>query len=210
MATGLAGTALLFAIGGCTAVSPPVASGIGGSEQELPSALASAASPGESPASSWTATGDMTAARVGFTATLLPNGTVLVAGGLPTGSETVALALASAEVYDLASGKWTATGDMMAARVGFSGTLLPNGTVLVAGGFGTSAGDPLVSAELYDPVAGTWAATANLIENTGGTATLLADGKVLVAGGFDSHGQVLVVSSELYDRPPERGTSPEP
>jgi hypothetical protein len=200
VAGALAGTALLLAIGGCTAASSPAGPGIGASEQAVPSALASAASSGESPASSWIATGDMITARVGFTATLLPNGKVLVAGGLPTGGDTlVSPALASAELYDVASGTWTATGSMTTGRVQQSATLLPNGTVLVAGGFGETNGNSLVSAELYDPISGTWTATASLIEDTGGTATLLGNGKVLVAGGFDSRGQVLVASAELYD-----------
>ena len=186
MVGALACAALVLAVSGCAAQSSSRMFSGGASEQPVASASPSAASPGENAPLGWTATGDLTAARVGFSATLLPSGNVLVAGGVPTGGETVASALASAELYDLGSGTWTATGYMMAARVGFAATLLPSGEVLVAGGFGTSDGVPLVSAELYDPNDGTWTTTANLLENTGGTATLLADGKVLVAGGFES------------------------
>ena len=64
-------------------------------------------------------------------ATLLPNGKVLVAGGY-NGST-----LASAELYDSASGSWTRTGSLANERDNHTATLLPNGKVLVAGGMAT-------------------------------------------------------------------------
>jgi hypothetical protein len=75
----------------------------------------------------WRATGRLNTARQGHTATLLPNGMVLVAGDI-TGSS------ASAELYDPASGTWTATGSLNTVRQGHTATLLQNGMVLVAGG----------------------------------------------------------------------------
>src|ERR1700730_11300798 len=78
----------------------------------------------------WTATGSLGAARFDHTATLLANGQVLVAGGYSNGSY-----LASAELYDPASGTWTGTGSLATARRGHTATLLPNGKLLVAGGF---------------------------------------------------------------------------
>ena len=130
--------------------------------------------------------------RYYHTATLLPNGKVLVAGGNFTGTGG---ALASAELYDPASGTWTATGSLATARYAHTATLLPNGKVLVAGGVGTSS-TSLTSAELYDPASGSWTATGSLATARGGhTATLLPNGKVLVAGG--SNGSALA-SAELY------------
>ena len=154
------------------------------------------------PQGTWSATGSMTAARSGHTATLLANGQVLVAGGYDVGPSLVA----SAELYDPGSGTWTATGSMTAARSGHTATLLPDGTVLVAGGVNAAA-DDLASAELYDPRNGTWTATGSLTKaRSGHTATLLADGKVLVAGGYgiDPLKGLGQASAELYD--PGSGT----
>ena len=86
---------------------------------------------------------------------MLPNGKVLVAGGFAS----IRL-LASAELYDPASGTWTATGSLATARDCHTATLLPNGKVLVAGGYDASG--YLASAELYDPATGTWTATGSL------------------------------------------------
>jgi large repetitive protein len=78
-------------------------------------------------------------------------------------------------------------------------TLLPNGKVLVAGGYGGQFNQALASAELYDPASGTWTPTSSLSVARGGhTATLLPDGKALVAGGQnDTNG--FLASAELYD-----------
>jgi hypothetical protein len=73
--------------------------------------------------------------RSRHTATLLPSGKVLAAGGGRSGS-----ALQSAELYDPATGLWTATGDLGTARGGHTATLLPSGKVLVTGGFNFSSG----------------------------------------------------------------------
>jgi len=155
----------------------------------------------------WTPTGSMVEARAGHTATLLPDGRVLVAGGssfgitIPGGVEPHPLA--SAELYDSGSGSWTPAGNMIEIRAGHAATLLPDGTVMVAGG-GDEGGATLASAELYDPGSGSWTPTGNMIEaRSGHTATLLPDGRVLVAGGSDSSGSGLA-SAELYD--PSSGT----
>ncbi len=132
---------------------------------------------------SWIATGTMADARDQHTATLLPDGRVLVTGGFTTGLAV----LASAELYDPATGTWTPTGSMILPRYGHTATLLPDGTVLVAGG-GTESegGGPPEAAEIYHPDTGTWTPAGDM--STGrnnATATPLPDGTVLVAGGYD-------------------------
>ena len=140
----------------------------------------------------WSATGSLTTARAFHTATLLPNGKVLVAGG-----EVPARSLSSAELYDPASGTWSATGSLSTAREFHTATLLPNGKVLVAGGQNNNVA--LSSAELYDPALGTWSATGSLsTARRFHTATLLPNGEVLVAGGLNSSASASA-SVELYD-----------
>jgi hypothetical protein len=147
---------------------------------------------------SWTATMPMTQARWGHTATLLPNGKVLVAGGYLNSSDS-SDPLASAELYDPSNGRWTATGNMSTGRGGHTATLLSDdGRVLVVGGGAEDTlgegGPRSATAELYDPATGEWAATGGMTEaRTAFTATLLSDGTALVAGG-DGH-----VAAELYD-----------
>jgi N-acetylneuraminic acid mutarotase len=83
----------------------------------------------------WTPTGGVSEARTGYTATLLLDGSVLIAGGL-AGCDGVIVchAVASTEVYDIASGTWRQSADLGYARAGHTATLLPDGTVLIEGG----------------------------------------------------------------------------
>jgi N-acetylneuraminic acid mutarotase len=146
----------------------------------------------------WTATASMTTARGGHTATLLPDGTVLVVGG-DRGVNSIGSPLASAEIFDPNNRTWSATGSMAEARFAFRTILLPDGRVLVAGG--SNASDVLATAELYDPSNGRWTATGSMTEarSNSHTATLLADGTVLVTGGgYTADGSPLA-SAELYD-----------
>src|SRR5436190_1009293 len=86
------------------------------------------------------------------------------------------------------------TGSLNIGRYFHTATLLSNGKVLVAGGYGGA----FISEELYDPASGTWSATGNLTTaRSNPTATLLPNGKVLVAGGVGTHGPLS--SAELYD-----------
>jgi hypothetical protein len=152
-------------------------------------------------ANAWVSTASMTTARVAHTATLLSNGTVLVAGG---GNNSIS-SLASAEIYDPVADAWTVTGSMSTARAEHTATLLTNGTVLVVAGGDpcTTAGTP-ATAEIYDPVAGTWSVTGSMTTALcyGHTTTLLPNGTVLVAGGASYSGSMN--SAEIYD--PAAGT----
>src|SRR6266581_2565543 len=136
-------------------------------------------------AGSFTPTGAMSVGRYSHTATLLPNGKVLVTGGETTLCGCCVAPTSSAELYDPDSGRWSRTGDMTTTREFHTATLLTNGTVLVAGGAGGDAvPDFLSSAEMYDPTTEKWKTTTPMnVARLTHTATLLADGRVLVAGG---------------------------
>jgi N-acetylneuraminic acid mutarotase len=146
----------------------------------------------------WTLTGSLHTARYQHTATLLQNGDVLVAGGY--NANAVSPFLASAEVYDPSTGTWATTGSMHAARIYDSMTTLPNGQVLVAGGYNTTptAINILASAELYDPTTGKWTLTGRMhTPRTGHAAVLLASGQVLVAAGENY--STSLTSAEIFN-----------
>ncbi|HZS17299.1 MAG TPA: kelch repeat-containing protein, partial [Candidatus Udaeobacter sp.] len=109
----------------------------------------------------WNNTNSLANPRSNHTATLLPNGKVLVAGGDGAGT--------SAELYDPATGSWSSTGSLGTARSRHTATLLTSGKVLVAGGDGAST-----NAEVYDPATGNWSTTGFLATaRFNHTATLL-------------------------------------
>jgi hypothetical protein len=150
-------------------------------------------------AGTFTPTGSMITARSFHTASVLPNGKVLIAGGArSTGLSDPRSILASAELYDPGTGTFSAAGDMTTSRKGHTATLLPDGRVLIAGG-----GIP--AAELYDPTTGTFTATGEMIAaRSGHTAILLSNDKILIVGGYGSAGYPNVAPAELYD--PATGT----
>jgi len=160
-------------------------------------------------------TGNLKVARGLHTATLLPNNKVLVAYGSNSSAYTDAtgyFGLSSVEVYDASTGTFTEiVGDSGNGIFGHTATLMPNGQVLLAGGFVNSAWDYERStssngAGLYDSATGQFSGTGNMLVSRGGhTATLLANGKVLIAGGADQGTTGTgVASAELYD--PGTGT----
>ena len=167
----------------------------------------------------WEPTGPMSHARMDHSATLLPDGRVLVAGGYILDSLSITHALRSAELYDPARGSWETVGDLHDARLDHSATLLGDGTVLVAGGaVDADAYRPVAGAEIYHPTAKAWTPTARLdgcapdpacVARAGHSATLLPTGIVLVVGGLGiqvaatdnvtSGGVDPVHSAETYD-----------
>lgn len=140
--------------------------------------------------------------RFSHTATLLGDGSVLIAGG---GNFTVGY-LNSAERYQPATNTWVAAGQMPGARDGQTATLLKDGRVLVAGGFN---GQALRSTAIYNPVTNSWSAGASMhTARYHATAVLLADGRVLVVGGEQGfHNLTVLKSAEVYNPADNRWSS---
>ncbi len=160
---------------------------------------------------SFTPSGTMADARAAHQATLISNGQVLVTGGrgpngscglgTPTGG--ACNALATAELYDLTSGRFASTGTMNSPRQNHSSTLLADGRVLIVGGTDPTLTLYTNGAELYDPASGTFSVTGSLtIARAFHTATLLPSGKVLITGGNNSLSTLAI--AEIYD--PSAGT----
>ncbi|MHC1725927.1 MAG: Kelch repeat-containing protein [Syntrophobacteraceae bacterium] len=149
----------------------------------------------------WVQTGSIAVVRIAHTASLLPNGQVLLAGGYNWRD----FYLSGCELYDPSNGSWSDTGSLGTARGGHTATLLPNGKVLAAGGteWHNGAGSYHSGCELYTPSAAEWTETGSLrTARYYHTATLLPSGKVLVVGGDNAEG--ILFSCELYD--PVTGT----
>jgi WD40 repeat protein len=169
----------------------------------------------------FSATASMITATGGGTATLLRDGRVLFAGGadcVDQGPETIP----ANELYDPATGTFSAIGPLHAPRSRHTATLLADGRVLVTGGMPVQTGagstsivlaafhtadtgtNMLTSAELYDPATGTFSQTGSMrYFRDRHTATLLQDGRVLVVGG-GGEGYASRTQVELYD--PTSGT----
>jgi Kelch motif/Galactose oxidase, central domain len=138
--------------------------------------------------------GEMTTSRVGHTATALPGGRVLLAGGY-SGEGTAPLA--TTELYDPAVG-FRPGPAMGRGHGGHVAARLPGGRVLAIGGLDAS-GRVTAAAEVYDPPRGAFRPAASMtVPRAAATATTLRDGRVLVVGGQSSVGTV-VASAEVYD-----------
>ena len=154
-------------------------------------------------------TGSMAGPRGEFAAVLLRDGRVLVAGG-SVPEDGMFAETATAEIYDPATGRFTATGSLAQPREEPTATLLADGRVLVAGDGGDTP------EELYDPQTGKFSATGTMIERRNGcSATPLPDGRVLIVGGqavlpVERAGDYRVLTTtEIYD-PTTRAFSPGP
>ena len=164
-------------------------------------------------------TGSLIQARVHHTATLLPNGEVLVLGGtqimppIGGGAAAAPVSLDSAELYDPSTGLFQTAGKLLIARDFHSATLLPNGTVLVAGGYSHGFdGDAqpewnsMFVAELFDPMGSVSTEAASLkTDRAEHVATTLGNGQILITGGITGSlefspnpSTVTLASGELY------------
>ncbi len=134
-------------------------------------------SPEPSPGTGWSQLPALLTGRIDHTATLLPDGRVLVVGG---GLESETNSQASAELFDPKTNRWSYAAPMASPRQRHTATLLPDGTVLVVGGLGPGRG----TAELYDPATNSWSSAGTLVQaRANHQAVLLLDGTVLVVGG---------------------------
>ena len=155
-------------------------------------------------------TGSLGTARGFHTATRLADGRVLIAGGDVAAWDDNGPFLASAEIYDPASGTFSPAGPLAEGRSHHAATLLPDGRVLVAGGVANGGSTSLASAELFDPATGTFSPTGAMTDGrVYHTATVLSDGRVLVTGGCPfgrvyANNPQFLKSAELYD--PATGT----
>jgi hypothetical protein len=131
-------------------------------------------------------TGSVITARTQHTASLLPDGRVLIAGGYGLDGYGGGPSLNTAEIYDPATGTFRAAGSMIHDECFFQSLLLGNGKVLLLGGS---------QAELYDPTNGSFADAGPYAYGSGAcwaaSASRLADGKVLIVRDVDT--------AEIYD-----------
>jgi Kelch motif len=127
--------------------------------------------------------------RTGHTATRLPNGLVMIAGGTTNSSIN---SLASVELYNPDTGAWTETTSMADPHQNHTATLLGNGHVLIADGYtanvidaeGTLRGVSLSSVEIYDPTTERWIYGGDLTSRRANhTSTALLNGEILFTGG---------------------------
>jgi N-acetylneuraminic acid mutarotase len=150
----------------------------------------------------WSPTANaMSALRGWHTATLLTNGKVVAAGGANNLATQPGSYEASADLYDPATSLWSKVGPMTSPRYRHAAALLPNGKVLVAGGFNVVNPfqyDYLDTAEVFDPGTSLWTATGSMsVGRSYPTLTTLGNGKVLVVGGYD--GANYQATAELWD-----------
>ena len=126
-------------------------------------------------------TGNLQQGRSSHTATLLQSGKVLVTGGTVCGEGC--FQILSAELFDPASGTFSATGSMAETRSGHTATLLGNGLVLVAGGQYSSLWEARATAEIYDPATNAFRSTVAMANGRFAHTATCAGGRVLIVGG---------------------------
>lgn len=137
-------------------------------------------------------TGSLLIDRSGHAAALLRDGRVLIAGGLRTTAPGMGVNLKSCEIYDPATGLFTAAGEMSVARSNFSLTPLPDGRILAAGAFSVN------TCEIFSPQTGLWTAAGATMNSRRRDmqSVTLRNGKILFIGGLIP---AITHSVEMYD-----------
>jgi hypothetical protein len=142
-------------------------------------------------ANTFTATGPLNVARANHVAVLLPNGKVLIAGGVNGSNQ----AEVSAELYDPAAQTFSFTGPLGSAQSSPAAVLLANGQVLVLGGTGTAGQDN--QAQMYNPVSGTFSTILGMVSPRADFPVVtLSDGTLLITGGFAAPSSI--TNAEIY------------
>lgn len=139
----------------------------------------------------WSRSGLLNTARSGAAGVALPDGRVLVAGGVFLDAATTPRILDSAELWDPGSGRRSRTGRLAEPRLDASAVALTDGRVLIVGGIARREDAPLeqASAEVYDPLSGQWSSAGTLeAARPGFVLVALADGGALAAGGLGNRG----------------------
>jgi hypothetical protein len=155
----------------------------------------------------WTETaGPMNVARRSHTATLLPDGRVLIAGGGNGVSTFTQQPIQSVELFDPATGLFTLVGNMITKRLGHSAHLLRDGTVLLAAGSeGTGTFYPTTAAEIFNPADNSFTSVGPM--NYSHLAQLpgeLRDGRIVFGSSYynpphNSTGGIITDESEIFD-----------
>jgi len=174
----------------------------GGGVEGAPDWISTASAEIYDPATgSWAVTAPMSVARAIHTATLLQDGEVLVTGGATTYHGSTGNVTARAEIFDPRSGKWRQVAPLPKPLYVHQAALMPDGRVLVAGGWwATSNSDPSHgNAYIYDPATDTWSSTGSLVTPRAQFNLIaLPDGRFLAVDGVDPAYHTLA-SSEIYD-----------
>ncbi len=140
----------------------------------------------------WTSTSSIDTSRIRFTATVLPNGNVMIIGGM-NGPE-----LSSCEIYNSNTDTWTAAENLPVPRQQHTATLINDSIILVIGGVSTS--NSLDHVDAYNINTNTWSSKSPLpYRPAGHSATLLENGKILIAGGWEAPSYDWFRTSVIYD-----------
>jgi hypothetical protein len=164
-------------------------------------ALSTSLPAGAAPPGEFRVVGSLSVTRVWSTATLLASGKVLVAGGW-TQQQNRNVSLASCELFNPTTDRFTATGRMQIDRMWHTAVRLRDDRVLILGGQRFVNGRPSVtrSAEIYDPATETFTRVGDLTESRlQPQSVLLRDGRVFIVGGDTDDSGVATPTAEIFD-----------